>query len=89
MQILASGTAAILPQVMQHDTSSTLGVAGAAVGNAAALYIRTPSYITKAIHQKSPFPAAVNTITLTVSSNVVLPAAEGAGQMNPSTALII
>ena len=89
VRIEATGTATILPQIMDHDTTTLLGVAGAVVGDAAALYIRTPSFITKAIHQLSPFPAAVNTITVTVSSNIVLPPAETVGAGLQRTALII
>ena len=60
---------------MDPDTTTILSnVAGAAKGDACAMKIWPAAFVLKSVGQSSPYPCAVNTLSVTISSNVPLPA---------------
>ena len=57
----------------QDMTTILMQVPGAAKGDACAMRVWPAAFLHKSIGQSSPSPCAVNTITVTISSNVPLP----------------
>jgi hypothetical protein len=55
---------------MDRDNTSVLPFFDSKIGDAMPLQIRTSSWILKRIGQSTPFPGALNTLTVTLSTNV-------------------
>jgi len=65
----------LLGQFMDHDLDRVLtNIPGSTKGDACALKIWPAAFTMKGISQSSPFPCAVNVITVTMAVNVPLPA---------------
>lgn len=57
---------------MDHDLATVLPFFGAMMGDACPLLVWPAAFLLKDISQSSPYPCAVNTISITVASNVRL-----------------
>ena len=59
--------------VFDQDIATVISVPGASKGDACPMKIWPAAFVVKDIGQSSPYPCAVNTITVTIASNVPLP----------------
>ena len=72
VSIAASGTAAIAAQGMTADSENATSETATVRGDAAPLRIYATTFITRNIGQSTPYPSAVNRLTVTLASTVQL-----------------
>ena len=72
------GCDAIERFLLPQNASFVPNVVGAVPGDGQPLRVRSPAFITAAMGQSVPYPAALNNITLTLAANVLLDSNAGA-----------
>jgi hypothetical protein len=67
-----SGTSGFVARIADADTSSILPLPGSVAGDAQVLKVYTPGFVSKLIRQTSVLPGGLNTIHVSLASNVPL-----------------